>query len=84
LSARNDAHEDCIPYGEYEELQDEVELYRQAVEDTMQLLDWSIGYIYGIRQRGVARALCRGRQQIRRNLLGRQEQVTPTNRAGAA
>jgi hypothetical protein len=83
MSAGDDAHDDCIPREDYEELQEEVELYRQALEDAGQLLDWSLGYLYGIGKRGVARALSRGRQQIRTSLLGRDEQVTPADVAPA-
>jgi hypothetical protein len=81
---RADPHDDCIPYEDYEELLEETELYRQAAEDSLQLLDWSIGYLYGIRKGPEAFALSRGRQLIRTNLLGRQKQVTPTDEAGAA
>ena len=85
MAARDDdRHDDCVPYEEYEELLDELELYRQAAEDTLQLLDWSIGYLYGIRRGREAHALSRGRQRIRTSLLGREEQVTPTDQAGGA
>ena len=79
---RNDQGD--VPYEEYEELAEELELYREASEDSMQLLDWAIGYLYGIRKYREAQALSRGRQVIRTNLLGKHEQVTPADEIDAA
>ena len=76
--------QDDVPYEDYEELAEELELYREASEDSMQLLDWAIGYLYGIRKYREAQALSKGRQVIRTNLLGKHEQVTPADEMDAA
>ncbi|MBO9520828.1 MAG: hypothetical protein J7518_04745 [Nocardioidaceae bacterium] len=59
------------------ELMEEVDRYRTACEDTLQQLDWCIGYFTGCNKRGVARALSANRSAIRRHLLGRPEMATP-------
>ena len=79
---RNDQAD--VPYEDYEELAEELELYREASEDSMQLLDWAIGYLYGIKKYREAQALSRGRQVIRTHLLGKHEQVTPADDMNAA
>jgi hypothetical protein len=42
--------------------------YRQAVEDTLQQLEWCIGYLHGIGKTSVARAVARNRSAIRSQL----------------
>lgn len=62
-----------------EDLQlDEMERYRRAAEDTMQQLDWCIGYLHGIRKNAEAQMLSRNRQVIRKNLLQRDPEPDPT------
>jgi hypothetical protein len=56
---------------------DELERYRRAAEDTMQQLDWCIGYCYGIGKRAEAGVLARNRRMIRTQLLKREEQPVP-------
>jgi hypothetical protein len=56
---------------------EEVERYRQAVEDALQQLDWCIGYLHGIRKLDVSRALAKNRSYIRRQLLKRDEEPLP-------
>ncbi|MGH3356710.1 MAG: hypothetical protein ACRDOJ_12495 [Nocardioidaceae bacterium] len=56
----------------------EAELYRQAAEDALQQLDWCIGYFHGTNKNAIARALSKNRSYIRRHLMGRREQQTPT------
>jgi hypothetical protein len=45
------------------------QIYRRAAEDSLQLLDWCIGYLHGIRKTEISRMLARSRGQIRSNLL---------------
>ena len=59
------------------ELMRDVERYRTACEDTLQQLDWCIGYFTGTNKRGVARALTANRASIRRNLMQRAELSMP-------
>jgi hypothetical protein len=59
------------------ELENELERYRKASEDTLQQLDWCIGYLSGTGRWAVARSLSRNRAYIRRHLLKRAEQPLP-------
>ena len=61
------------------ELMEDVERYRTACEDTLQQLDWCIGYFTGTNKRGVSKSLAANRSAIRRHLLHREELATPTN-----
>lgn len=54
-------------------LMSEVDLYRTAAEETMQQLDWCIGYFAGSNKKRLARSLGDNRAHIRRRLLGRPE-----------
>ena len=59
----------------------ETERYRRAAEDALQQLDWTIGYLHGIRKLEISRALAKNRAFIRRNLLGiEDEEGLPTQR----
>lgn len=59
----------------------EMERYRRAAEDALQQLDWTIGYLHGIRKLEISRALAKNRAFIRRNLLGvEDEEGLPTQR----
>jgi hypothetical protein len=61
-----------------QELEREVERYRQATEDALQQLDWCIGYLHGCGKRGIAKALSGNRSHIRRHVMQRAEQPVPT------
>lgn len=60
-------------------LMKEVDRYRTACEDSMQQLDWCIGYFTGTNKRSLAKSLAANRSAIRRHLLKRDEQSLPTN-----
>jgi len=62
---------------ELDQLMHEVERYRSAAEDTLQQLDWCIGYFTGARKREVARVLSANRTHIRRQYLRRATQAQP-------
>jgi hypothetical protein len=64
---------------EISDLMREVDRYRTACEDTMQQLDWCIGYFTGCNKRGVAKALAANRTAIRRHILRRDAQSMPTS-----
>ena len=57
---------------------DETERYRRAADDALQQLDWCIGYLHGIRELRISRALARNRTVIRRHLLDRPAEPLPT------
>jgi hypothetical protein len=56
---------------------DEADRYRQAAEDALQQLDWTIGYLHGIRKTEISKALAQNRSYIRRNLMGEAEEPLP-------
>ena len=45
------------------------ERYRVAAEDALQQLDWTIGYLHGIRKTEISRALASNRYYIQRSLM---------------
>jgi hypothetical protein len=47
---------------------DEVERYRRAAEETLEQVDWCIGYLYRIRKPEIARVLETNRSTIRRQM----------------
>jgi hypothetical protein len=47
---------------------EDVERYRRAAEETLDQIDWCIGYLYRIRKPEIARALERNRATIRRQI----------------
>jgi hypothetical protein len=52
--------------------------YRQAAEDTLQQLEWCIGYLHAIRKTSAARALARNRRSIRSQLMRRPAERLPS------
>ena len=46
----------------------EAERYRRAAEETLDQIDWCIGYLYRIRKPEIARAVERNRSGIRRRM----------------
>jgi hypothetical protein len=56
----------------------EVERYKQAANDALQLLDWCIGYLVGIHKGKIASTLARGRAHIRTQLMHESEEPVPT------
>ena len=60
------------------ELMGEVDRYRTACEDSLQQLDWCIGYFTGCNKRPLAKALSANRTAIRRNLRNRAALPSPT------
>jgi hypothetical protein len=47
---------------------DDVERYQRAAEQTLNQLDWCIGYLYRIRKPEIARTLERNRTTIRQRM----------------
>jgi hypothetical protein len=54
--------------------------YRQAAEDALQQLDWTIGYLHGIRKTEISRALAKNRSYIRRQLMGQADEPLPAEK----
>ncbi|HEY3729147.1 MAG TPA: hypothetical protein VGL51_18365 [Solirubrobacteraceae bacterium] len=61
-----------------ESKQDEADRYRQAAEDALQQLDWTIGYLHGIRKTGISKALAKNRSFIRSHLMHEPDEGVPT------
>jgi hypothetical protein len=57
--------------------QDDTDRYRQAAEDALQQLDWTIGYLHGIHKVEISRALAKNRSYIRKRLMGEAEEPLP-------
>jgi hypothetical protein len=55
----------------------EVDRYRTAAEDTMQQLDWCIGYFAGANKSRLAQGLSANRAHIRRQLMRRAGEEVP-------
>jgi hypothetical protein len=64
--------------------QAEVERYREAAEDLMQQLDWTIGYLHGIRKTEISSVLAKNRTHIRKRLLDKSEQPLPAQETDEA
>jgi hypothetical protein len=54
--------------------------YRRAAEDALQQLDWTIGYLHGIKKTEISRALAKNRSYIRSSLMGEAEEPLPTQK----
>jgi hypothetical protein len=59
---------------------EEVERFRQAAEDALQQLDWTIGYLHGIKKTEISKALAQNRTYIRRSLMGEPDEGLPTQK----
>jgi len=68
---------------EAERLQRDVELYRSAMEECLQQLNWCIGYFAGSNKSRLARALGTNVGYIRRNLLDRDVPAMPASDDGS-
>ena len=60
-----------------ESAQDEANRYRQAAEDALQQLDWTIGYLHGIRKTEISKALAKNRSFIRKQLMHEEDEGMP-------
>ena len=61
-----------------ESKQDETDRYRRAAEDALQQLDWTIGYLHGIKKTEISKALAKNRSFIRSHLLQVPDEALPT------
>jgi hypothetical protein len=55
----------------------EVDRYRTATEDSLQQLDWCIGYFTGCNKSRIAKSLSANRSHIRRHILDRSDVGMP-------
>jgi hypothetical protein len=68
--------------GNNESKQDEADRYRRAAEDALQQLDWTIGYLHGIKKTDISRALAKNRSFIRTQLMREHDEPLPTQETG--
>jgi hypothetical protein len=61
-----------------ESKQEEADRYRRAAEDALQQLDWTIGYLHGIKKTEISKALAKNRSFIRTQLMGEHEEALPS------
>ena len=64
-------------------LMGEVDRYRTASDDTLQQINWCIGYLTATKKNRIAGFLSANRDHIRSSLLGRAPQSVPTTEAEA-
>ncbi len=61
----------------HESKQGEADRYRRAAEDALQQLDWTIGYLHGIRKTEISKALAKNRSFIRKQLMHEKDEGLP-------
>ncbi|MFL5870457.1 MAG: hypothetical protein ACJ75R_05205 [Solirubrobacterales bacterium] len=75
------ADDDKVRYADHPK-EKEADRYRKAAEDALQQLDWTIGYLHGIRKTQISAVLAKNRSHIRRSLMGRDDQPLPSQETG--
>jgi hypothetical protein len=58
----------------------DVDRYRQAATDALEMVDWCIGYMVGTHKDAIANALARNRKFIREQLLDEAAEPVPTSK----
>jgi hypothetical protein len=58
----------------------ETERYKQAATDALEMLDWCIGFLVGIRKEAIASQIAQNRAYIRRQLLHEPAEPVPTSK----
>jgi hypothetical protein len=58
----------------------DVDRYRQAATDALEMVDWCIGYMVGTHKNSIASQLAKNRKYIREQLLHEQKEPVPTSK----
>lgn len=58
----------------------ESERYRQAATEALEMLDWCIGFLVGIRKESIATQLAKNRKHIREDLMHEPSEPVPTSK----
>jgi hypothetical protein len=58
----------------------EADRYKEAATQALEMLDWCIGYLVGVRKEGIAARLAQNRSYIRKNLMDEPEEPLPTEK----
>jgi hypothetical protein len=54
--------------------------YKQAATEALEMLDWSIGYMVGIRKESIAAQFARNRKHVREDLMREPAEPVPTSK----
>ena len=57
----------------------EADRYREAATQALEMLDWCIGYLVGVRKEGIAARLAENRAYIRKRLMDEPAEPVPTS-----
>jgi hypothetical protein len=58
----------------------EADRYREAATQALEMLDWCIGYLVGVRKEGIAARLAENRSYIRKQLMKEPAEPLPTSK----
>ena len=58
----------------------EADRYEQAATETLEMLDWCIGYLVGTHKEKIASQLARNRRFIRERLMDEPKEPVPTTK----
>ena len=58
----------------------EADRYKEAATQALEMLDWCIGYLVGVKKEGIAAQLAKNRAQIRKNLMDEAAEPLPTSK----
>ena len=58
----------------------EAERYREAATQALEMLDWCIGYLVGVRKEGISARLAENRSYIRKRLMHEPAEPLPTSK----
>ena len=59
----------------------EADRYKQAANDTLEMLDWCIGYLVGIHKDQIASRIASNRRYIKEHLMHEPDESVPTSDA---
>jgi hypothetical protein len=58
----------------------EADRYKEAATQALEMLDWCIGYLVGVRKESIAARLAKNRSYIRQNLMDEPAEPLPTSK----
>lgn len=70
-----------MPPGNGNSPRSEADRYEQASTETLELIDWCIGYFVGIHKDGIASQLASNRRHIKEDLMHEPEEPLPTSKS---
>ena len=70
-----------MPPGNGNSPRSEADRYEQAATETLEMLDWCIGYFVAIHKDGIASQLASNRRYIKEHLMHEPEERLPTSKS---